>query len=328
MLESGANGLYCPAGGFHIDPWGPVDRAVITHAHTDHARQGCGSYLTVKDGQALLRARMTDGAVIESVPYGASVLIGSARVSFHPAGHIRGSAQVRIEHAGEVWVVSGDYKLAPDPTCPPFEAVSCHTFVTESTFGLPIFRWRDAPEVIAEIEAWWRGNREAGRSSLLFAYPLGKAQRILAGVDAAIGPIYTHGAVEKLNAIYRDAGVALAPTTHASATEKADWSGALILAPPSAHGTPWTRRFGNASRALASGWMRIRGARRRRTLDRGFVLSDHADWPALNQAIAATGAGRVLVTHGYRAPLVQWLTEQGRHAEALETHFADTGEEE
>ncbi|HWQ53328.1 MAG TPA: ligase-associated DNA damage response exonuclease [Bryobacteraceae bacterium] len=328
MLEPDANGLYCPAGGFYVDPWLPVDRAVITHAHTDHARQGCGSYLTVEDGEALLRARMAEEAVVESVPYGASLLIGGVRVSFHPAGHIRGSAQVRIEHAGEIWVFSGDYKLAPDPTCPPFETVRCHTFVTESTFGLPIFRWRDAPDIIAEIEAWWRANREAGRPSLLFAYPLGKAQRILAGVDAAIGPIYTHGAVEKLNAIYKYAGVMLAPTTHVSATDKGDWSGALILAPPSANATPWARRFGNASRALASGWMRIRGARRRRTLDRGFVLSDHADWPALNQAIAASGAGRVLVTHGYRAPLVQWLSEQGRHAESLETHFGETGEEE
>lgn len=329
LVETDASGLYCRAGGFHIDPWGPAERAVTTHAHADHAREGARVYLTVRDGEALLRARLGEGAAIETLAYGEGVNLGGVRVSLHPAGHIRGSAQVRIERGGEVWVVSGDYKLAPDPTCPPFEAVRCHTFVTESTFGLPIFRWREERELLAEIAAWWRGNQEAGRASLLFAYPLGKAQRLLAGIDPAIGPIYTHGAVENLNAIYRQAGVALAPTIHAAAAPGGTvWSRALVIAPPSAAATPWVRRFGSVSRALASGWMRIRGARRRRSLDRGFVLSDHADWPALNEAIAATGAERILVTHGFRGPVVQWLTEQGYRAEAVETHFDDTGEEE
>jgi putative mRNA 3-end processing factor len=326
VVRADANGLYCEAGEFHIDPWGPVERAVVTHAHADHARAGSRSYLTVNEGAALLRARMGDGPAIQTVAYGESVDFAGVRVSLHPAGHVLGSAQVRIERAGEIWVVSGDYKLAPDPTCPPFEPVRCHAFVTESTFGLPIFRWPAGEGVVAEIGAWWRGNREAGRTSLLFAYALGKAQRILAGIDAGIGPIYTHGAVENLNAIYSQAGVALAPTTHAG--EAAVPPGALVIAPPSAMGTPWARRFGDASRALASGWMRIRGTRRRRALDRGFVLSDHADWPALNQAIAATGAERILVTHGFRGPMVRWLTERGYQAEAVEAPFEDAGEEE
>lgn len=327
LLTTDENGLYCAAGGFHIDPWGPVEHAVITHAHADHAREGSAAYLTARPGVALLRARLGEAASIQALDYGEPLDLNGVRVSLHPAGHILGSAQVRMERAGEVWVVSGDYKTAPDATCTPFDPVRCHTFVTESTFGLPIFRWRPETEVAAAINAWWRANREAGKASMLFAYALGKAQRVLAALDTGIGPIYTHGAVENVNRIYRDAGVVLPETAYAGEKPGGqDWRGALILAPPSAAGTPWARRFGSASTGLASGWMRIRGARRRRSLDRGFVLSGHADWPALNAVIAATGAGRVWVTHGYRVPLVQWLAEKGYEARAVQTRFDDTGE--
>jgi putative mRNA 3-end processing factor len=250
------------------------------------------------------------------------VVLDGVRVSLHPAGHILGSAQVRIESGGEVWVVSGDYKLEPDPTCAAFEPVACDTFVTEATFGLPIYRWPPEAEVFAEIQSWWAANQQAGKASVLFAYSLGKAQRVLAGLDSVAGPIYTHGAVEKYCRHYREAGIALAPTTHADAAPAAtDWSRALILAPPSANGTPWIRRFGPLSTGFASGWMRIRGARRRRSLDRGFVLSDHADWPGLMSAIRLSGASRVWVTHGYRAPVVEWLKQQGIDAQAVETRF-------
>ncbi len=262
---------------------------------------------------------------MQALDYGESVSLAGVRVSLHPAGHILGSAQVRIESRGEIWVVSGDYKLEPDPTCAAFEPVACHTFVTESTFGLPIYRWPSEADVFAEIRNWWTVNQQAGKASMLFAYSLGKAQRVLAGIDAAAGPIYTHGAVENFCRLYGEAGNALAPTTHAtSAPATTDWSRALILAPPSANGSPgliWMRRFGPLSTGFVSGWMRIRGARRRRSLDRGFVLSDHADWPGLMAAIRMSGASRVWVTHGYRAPMVEWLKQQGVEAQAVETRF-------
>jgi putative mRNA 3-end processing factor len=303
-----------------------VDRAVVTHAHSDHACPGSRAYLTARPGEALLRARVGVEAAIQALDYGEAVTLGGVRVSLHPAGHILGSAQVRIESGGEVWVVSGDYKLEPNPTCAAFEPVACDTFVTESTFGLPIYRWPPEAAVFSEIRSWWAANQQGGKASLLFAYSLGKAQRVLAGLGGlpgnGAGPIYTHGAVENFCRLYREAGIALAPTTHAGAAPAAtDWSRALILAPPRAMGTPWMRRFGPLSTGFVSGWMRIRGARRRRSLDRGFVLSDHADWPGLMSAIRASGASRVWVTHGYRAPVVEWLKQQGLDAQAVETRF-------
>ncbi|GAB4433295.1 MAG: ligase-associated DNA damage response exonuclease [Chloroflexi bacterium OHK40] len=322
LIQLSERGLYCPAGDFYIDPWAPVERAVITHAHSDHARPGSQAYLTTSDGERVLRTRLGQGAPIRALPYGTTIRIGDVEISLHPAGHILGSAQVRVAHRGEVWCVSGDYKTDVDPTCAPFEPVRCHTFVSEATFALPIYRWQPQAEVFAAINAWWRANQAAGRASLLLGYALGKAQRLLAGLDASIGPILCHGAVERLNADYRAGGVALPPTRHSSAVERGfDWSKALIIAPPSAHGTPWTRRFGELSASLASGWMRIRGARRRRAVDRGFVLSDHADWPGLLAAIAATGAERVWATHGYSAVLARWLQEQGLEAIAVPTRF-------
>jgi putative mRNA 3-end processing factor len=322
LLEVTAQGLYCERGRFHIDPWGSVERALITHAHSDHARWGPKSYLTAAPGAGLLRARMAPDASIESMEYGQSRKIGDVTVSFHPAGHVLGSSQIRVEHAGDVWVASGDYKTTADRTCAAFEPVRCNTFITESTFGLPIYRWLPQDQVFEQIDTWWRENQEAGRTSILFAYSLGKAQRLIAGVNAQIGPIFCHGAVQKLNEVYRESGIELPPTLPAVEQPKGyDWSRALIVAPPSCNGTPWMRKFGNVSAAFASGWMRLRGARRRESLDRGFVLSDHADWPGLLGAIEATGAEQVLVTHGYRAPLVKWLEENGKTARSLETKF-------
>jgi putative mRNA 3-end processing factor len=322
LLTLTSDGLFCPAGDFYIDPWRPVDRAVITHAHSDHARSGSRQYLTSDAGRAVLRVRMGPDAAIETVAYGERVMINGVAVSFHPAGHILGSAQVRIERQGEVWVVTGDYKVEADATCAPFEPVRCHVFITESTFGLPVYRWPRQTSVFSEVNAWWRANQQHGKASVLFAYALGKAQRLLAGVDAQLGPIYTHGAVEKLNAAYRESGIKLPTTIYARADARpADWSRALILAPPSAAGTPWMRKFGSVSSAFASGWMQIRGARRRRAVDRGFVLSDHADWPGLLSAIEAAGAERVLVTHGYTEALARWVRERGLCAETVRTEF-------
>ena len=321
-------GLYCPPGGFHIDPWRPVERAVITHAHADHARAGHAHYLAAHEARHVLRARLGE-INLQPLAYGEAMQINGVRVSLHPAGHVLGSAQVRVEHRGRVWVASGDYKLGADRTCVPFEPVRCDVFITESTFGLPVYRWAPDAEVFGQIDAWWRGNAAAGRASVLFCYAFGKAQRILAGVDASIGPLVCHGAVEPLNAAYRASGVALPDTLRVGAVaDKSTYRRALVLAPPGAQGTPWLKRFGEYSDAFASGWMQLRGVRRRRSLDRGFVLSDHADWAGLQQAIAATGASRVIVTHGYVDVLVRWLREQGMQAEAFATEYGNDVVEE
>ena len=333
-------GLYCPPGDFYIDPWRPVDRAVITHAHGDHARTGHGHYLSAVPGEGVLRTRL--GSIdLQSLPYGEAIVHHGVRLSLHPAGHVLGSAQVRLEHGGpsrrQVWVASGDYKFMErtddprdiDPTCPPFEPVRCDVFITESTFGLPIYRWQPQREIFAGIDAWWRANAAADRASVLFCYAFGKAQRVLAGIDSSIGPIFCHGAVEPLNRAYREAGVALPQTTPVSeVTDKTLFRRGLVIAPPSAAGSTWMRRFGEYSDAFASGWMLLRGARRRRALDRGFVLSDHADWPGLHAAIAATGAGRVIVTHGQVPVMVRWLCENGLEAEAFETEYGDDADPE
>jgi len=327
LVVARPEGLYCPPGDFYIDPWRPVDRALITHAHGDHARRGHQRYLGAEPGEQVLRQRLGDVS-LQLLLDGERIEQNGVRVSFHPAGHILGSAQVRVEYGGEVWVVSGDYKLQADPTCTAFEPIRCHTFATESTFGLPIYRWCREWQVFDEIRAWWSANRDAGRPAVLFGYALGKAQRLLAGLaDADVGPVYTHGAVERLNRDYRAAGIRLADTRYASdLPKKHDFSGSLIVAPPSAAGSTWLRRFGDLSTGFASGWMRLRGARRRRALDRGFVLSDHVDWPSLLATVEATGAERVWVTHGTREPLVRWLTERGLEARAVASQWK--GEED
>jgi putative mRNA 3-end processing factor len=332
LLRVEAEGLWCEAGGFYIDPWQPVSKALITHAHSDHARPGSVVYLCAEPSKPILTARLgpeVAEAQIQTLPYGQSLGIGSVTVSFHPAGHILGSAQIRVECRGEVWVVSGDYKLlAPDSTCAPFEPIRCHTFVTESTFGLPIYRWAPQNQITEQIDAWWRSNQNRGQCSVIFGYPIGKAQRILAALKPETGPVFCHGAVEKMNAVYRSSGVPLPATRWTNDAAKGfDWSRALVIAPPSAQGSLWMRRFGPLSTAMASGWMRIRGTRRRKSLDRGFVLSDHADWPGVLDAIAATEASCVLVTHGYRGPLVRWLMERGIEARSLDTQFENEGDE-
>ena len=324
-------GLYCPAGDFYIDPWRSVDKAVITHAHADHARTGSEHYLSADSGRQVLQTRL--GAVsLQTLPYRESVNINGVNVSFYPAGHVLGSAQVRIEHKGQVWVASGDYKVEHDLTCEGFEPVKCHTFITESTFGLPIYHWRSQQQVFNDINRWWSNNAANGKTSVLFCYSFGKAQRILSGLDASIGPIICHGAVEALNRAYRDSGVNLPDTlmvsdtiTKGSATKHNPYANAIVIAPPSTQGTPWIRRFGDYVDAFASGWMQVRGARRRRSVDQGFVLSDHADWNGLQQAIKGTGAEHVIVTHGYVPVLVRWLNDHGLQASSFKTEYA--GEE-
>ncbi len=339
LIRSTPQGLYCEEGGFHIDPWAPVERAVITHAHADHARPGSGSYLCTTDGAGVLRLRMGQGAQISTLAYGGTVEQQGVRISLHPAGHILGSAQVRIERtvagaegpAGEVWVVSGDYKTEPDITCRHFEPVRCHTFITESTFGLPIYRWPSQAETTAEINAWWRANQREGRTSLIYAWPLGKAQRILASIDPSIGPVGAHGSIRRLNAAYADAGVPLPEVLRATGDGALPLRGAgLVVAPPSTSASTWLRRLageGGVGTAFVSGWMKVRGARRRRSVDRGFVLSDHADWPGLMQTIRDTGAPRVGVTHGFAGQVSRWLHEQGLDSFVIESRYeGESGE--
>lgn len=327
LIYATDKGLYCEAGDFYIDPWRPVERAIVTHAHSDHARWGSNKYLCAEPGAKVLRHRIGQDAPIESVPYGQKLTLNDTTVSFHPAGHILGSSQIRVERKGEVWAVSGDYKLDPDPTCAPYEPVRCHTFITESTFGLPIYAWQSNDELFTDINAWWEKNKRDGKTSLLLAYALGKAQRLLKGVDTSIGPIYTHGAVESLNQVYLSSGVALPETARLSSMPRGTkFAGALVLAPPSAYGTPWQRQLNPVSAAFASGWMRVRGIRRRRSLDKGFPVSDHCDWQSLLKAIHLTGAENILVTHGYSQILVRYLQDQGLNAGTLSTQYE--GEEE
>jgi putative mRNA 3-end processing factor len=326
LLTETSSGLWCAAGRFHIDPWQPVDRAVITHAHGDHARPGSAAYLCAAPGAALLRRRFGSDTPIQSVPYGHSLSIGDVRLSFHPAGHVLGSAQVRIESAEGVWIVAGDYKRAADPTCAPFEPLDCDVFVTESTFGLPIYRWDSTSAVIADIASWWEANRQAERTSVLFCYTIGKAQRLLAELQRVTDrQVYVHGMMLGMIEAYRESGVSMLPVAPViepagrSRSKNASFAGELVLAPLSARGTPWMRRLGNLSDAFASGLMRVRGVRRQRGYDRGFVLSDHADWPGLLQTIAETGASRVLATHGYAEPLARYLSQQGLDSGIIRT---------
>ncbi|CAG9180356.1 ligase-associated DNA damage response exonuclease [Cupriavidus pampae] len=337
LIVARPEGLYCPPGDFYIDPWRPVSHAVITHAHSDHARIGHGHYLCAEPGRGLLLARLP-GITLDTLPYGERIVHRGVTLSLHPAGHVLGSAQVRLEHGGRVWVASGDYKVEDDGTCAPFEPVRCDTFITESTFGLPIYRWPTQATLMAEIFDWWCVNAAAGRASVVYAYAFGKAQRILSGLmrhagatlalsGALPGPIVGHGALTSLNQAYREAGVELPPVMLATdlPARSPALRRALIVAPPSAQGSPWLRRFGDASDAFASGWMQLRGTRRRRGVDRGFALSDHADWPGLLSAISATGAERVIVTHGNVPVMVRYLSERGWRAQAFETAY---GEEE
>jgi putative mRNA 3-end processing factor len=328
LIELRPQGLYCPAGDFYIDPWRSVERAVITHAHADHARTGHAHYLAASSAEHVLRTRLGD-IHLQRLDYGEPLRIGQAKVSLHPAGHVLGSAQVRVEVAGRIWVVSGDYRLQADRSCAPFEPVACHTFVTESTFGLPVYRWQEPAQIFAQINAWWQANARENRASVLFCYALGKAQRILAGIDPRIGPILCHGAVERINEAYRATGVVLPPTLSVADRPPPEvLARCLVLAPPSAAGSTWMRRFAGARDAFVSGWMLVRGARRRRGVDHGFVLSDHADWPDLNAAIDATGAQQVIVTHGQVPSMVRWLSERGLHARAFETPFDAMGDGE
>jgi len=321
LIELNKNGIYCAAAGVYIDPWRPVDKALITHGHSDHSRFGHRSYLCTHASVPIIKHRL--GKInITGVGYGEVTTINGIKFSFHPAGHIIGSGQVRAEGKGEVWVISGDYKTENDGISGSFEPVKCSHFITESTFGLPVYKWRDQSEVFNEINEWWRENQAQGKTTIITAYSLGKAQRILHNIDHTIGKIFCHGAIANMNEAIRNSGIEIKETSRiASESNPKDFTGNLIITPPGALGSSWIKRFKNISVGIASGWMMLRGARRRRGADRGFVLSDHCDWDGLNESIAATGAENIYPTHGYTEIFSRWLREQGYNSQPLETEF-------
>lgn len=323
MITFDDNGIYCAQAGIYIDPWKPVDKAIITHAHSDHARWGMKSYLAHKDALPVLRFRLGEDINVQGKEYGESFSINGVNISLHPAGHIWGSAQVRLEYKGEIWVVSGDYKLQDDGISTPFEPVKCHSFITESTFGLPVYNFPSVESLKEDINSWWRQNAAEGNNSVILAYALGKAQRVLQQLDTSIGKIYTHGAVDNINKLYEAAiGPLNATERITTETDRKEIKGAMIIATPASAGTPWIRKLSPYKLGICSGWMQLRGARRRKGADRGFVMSDHADWAQLNTAIEATGATNVYVTHGYKSIYAKWLEDNyGLNATEVDTLY-------
>lgn len=323
LLEFTDSGIYCAAGKFYIDPWKPVDNAVITHAHADHAYFGHKHYLAHYLSKEVLLYRL--GPInLHTVEYGEKVMKNGVQISLHPAGHVIGSAQIRVEYQGEVWVVSGDYKTEDDGISAAFEPVNCHHFISECTFGMPVYKWKPQAQIFTGINNWWRHNVETGVATVLVGYSLGKAQRILQNLDLSIGKVYTHGVIENTNEALRRNGVSLNPTERITfETPRDEIRKGLVIAPPSSVGTPWMRKFQPYSFGYCSGWMAIRGAKRRRAADRGFTLSDHADWDGLISAIDATGCEKVYLTHGYTAPFSRYLREIGFDAHEVHTLYGD-----
>jgi putative mRNA 3-end processing factor len=324
LLEFTNKGIYCAAAKVYLDPWKPVQNAIISHGHADHSRWGHKQYITHHKNVPIISHRLGD-IQVTGKEWGETFSINNVKFSLHPAGHIIGSSQIRVEHKGEIWVFTGDYKTENDGISTPYESVKCHTFITECTFGLPAFSWTPQTEVLNNINNWWSENRAEGKTSVLFGYSLGKAQRLLKYLDTDIGKIYTHGAIEKMTEVLRP--LVDFPETNLITrdTKKTDLLGNIVLAPPSAHGSPWIRKMVPYVTASASGWMAFRGARRRRAIDKGFVLSDHCDWQGLLVSIEATGAEKVICTHGYTDIFSRYLREQGYDARTESTQY---GEEE
>lgn len=324
LLTFSDKGIYCPRADVYIDPLVPVGKAIITHAHSDHSRPGNKHYAATPHTALIMKQRLGDIAV-ETYEYQDTFTINGVQFSFHPAGHIIGSAQVRVAYKDEIWVASGDYKMQPDPVATAFEPVKCHHFITESTFGLPIFTWEDESTVMAQIDEWVAGNKATGQNSVLLTYALGKAQRLLAGL-AHHDPIFLHGAIDAVQQTLAPLHLPLGKTKHWQEYDKKQHLGSLILATPGSVASGFLNRFKPYSIAMASGWMAMRGTRRRRNMGRGFVLSDHADWDGLLKAIHSTEAQNIYVTHGYQSQLAKYLNEQGLNAQAVKTLY-ETEEE-
>ena len=327
LIQFTDRGLYCPQGGFYIDPWRPVDRAVITHGHSDHARWGNKSYLCHHHTLPILQLRLGPNHY-QSVDWNEPVIMNGVKVSLHPAGHIIGSSQVRVEYLGEVWVVSGDYKCENDGLSGQFEIVPCNTFITESTFGLPIYNWKPQQEIYADMQQWIKELNNDGKTAVLTAYSLGKAQRILQPISETGIPIFLHGAVYNVHRTLVDAGWKLPSAKRVELdAPKESFKKSVVIVPGSAIGSPWMKRFTPYAVGSCSGWMQVRGNVRRRNVDAGFALSDHADWNGLLQTIKATGAEKVFVTHGFQSAFSRYLNEIGIEAGEVKTEFGEEDEE-
>lgn len=322
LLVFNENGIYCETAKVYLDPWNPVDKAIITHGHADHSRSGHKSYITHHSNVPIIKHRLGD-INVSGRAYKETFVINNVKFSLHPAGHIIGSSQVRVEYKGEIWVFTGDYKTEDDGISIPFEPIKCHTFITECTFGLPTFKWIPQQQVFENINLWWNENKADQKTSILFGYSLGKAQRLLKHLDPSIGKIYTHGAIENMTNVLRPMIEFPATTLITSETKKEELLGNIVLAPPSSHGSRWIRKMVPFVTASASGWMSFRGARRRRAIDKGFVLSDHCDWDGLLSAIEATGAEKIISTHGYTDIFSRFLGEQGYDARTEQTQFGE-----
>lgn len=321
LLVHTALGLYCPKADVYLDPWKPVKKAILSHGHADHARWGSSSYLCTPTAAPVIKYRLGE-INLETLPFGEEKLINGVSFSFHPAGHILGSAQIKVSYKDEIVVFSGDYKTANDGFSEAFEPVKCHTFITESTFGLPVYHWQDQKWVFNEMEEWCKNNRNNDQLSILYGYSLGKAQRILQGLPESVGPIFTHSTIEAVLNVMRNQGVSLKNTIPVNEhLTRAELLSGVIIAPPAVQNSNWLKKFEPIRNGVVSGWMALRGARRRRNADKGFVLSDHADWEGLNEAISLTGAENVFVTHGYTDILSKWLIDKGLNAHPLETNF-------
>ena len=328
LLKFTNRGIYCEQANIYIDPWKPVDYALITHGHADHARWGHKKYLCHPLTAAIIKQRISPDLQVQTIGFGEKININGVIFSFHPAAHIIGSAQIRVEYKGEIWVASGDYKTENDGLSGEFEIVKCHTFITESTFGIPVYQWKPQAEIMTQINEWWNINANNNYPSIIYAYSLGKAQRIIQHLDQTIGPVLTHGSVENINELFRSQRIDIPPTERVQTDKIQNTNRAIIVAPPGAQNSNWTKKFKGAKHAAASGWMTLRGARRRRSVDKGFILSDHADWTGLNQVIAATGADKVIATHGYTETFAKWLQSKGINAITEKTSFVGESVEE
>jgi putative mRNA 3-end processing factor len=328
LLTFTEKGIYCNAGDFYIDPWKPVAYAVITHGHSDHARPGNKYYLCHHFTKPVLQLRLGEISV-QSVEWGEPVFMNGVRISLHPAGHIIGSSQIRVEHQGEVWVVSGDYKTENDGISGELEIIPCDVFITESTFGLPIYQWKPQQELFYDMQNWILSNRDKGNNSVLIAYSLGKAQRLLKGIEEISPSVYVHGAIWNIHQVLLNAGFHLPEVKRVTPDMTRDsFKAEVIIAPPSADNSPWMNRFHPYAVGVCSGWMQVRGNARRRNVDAGFAISDHADWKGLLSVVRGCGAKKVFVTHGFQSAFSRYLNETGIESAEIKTEFGDEAEGE